>query len=202
MYRHMKWVWIFIFFTVLIWSGYEPKDRATWVLEVLPAVIGFLILAFTYNSFRLTTLLYVLILTHMIVLMIGGHYTYAHVPIHDVINGYFGQDRNNYDKIGHLMQGAVPVMVAREITIRKNIFTAYNGWFIFFLLSFVLALSSFYELLEWWSALIMGGSADQFLGTQGYVWDTQSDMCCALVGAIFSLIVFSRLHDKKLQEIS
>ncbi|MDD3774584.1 MAG: DUF2238 domain-containing protein [Sulfurovaceae bacterium] len=198
----MKWVWIFIFFIVLIWSGYEPKDRATWVLEVLPAVIGFLILAFTYNSFRLTTMLYVLILTHMIVLMIGGHYTYAHVPIYDAINGYFGQDRNNYDKIGHLMQGAVPVMIAREITIRKNIFTVYNGWFIFFLLSFVLALSSFYELLEWWSALIMGGGADQFLGTQGYVWDTQSDMCCALVGAIFSLIVFSRLHDKKLQEIS
>ncbi|MBN2721249.1 MAG: DUF2238 domain-containing protein [Campylobacterales bacterium] len=198
----MKLLWLAIFFLVFLWSGYEPKDRMIWILEVFPAIIGFIILAATYHSFPLTSITYILILVHMVVLMIGGHYTYAEVPLFDTLNNYFNGNRNNYDKVGHFMQGAVPVVIAREIVIRKNVFTAQNGWFVFFLLCFVLAVSAFYELLEWWSAVLIGSAADEFLATQGYVWDTQSDMWYALMGGITSLAIFSRLHDKKLREIS
>ena len=197
----MKLLWLVIFFLVFIWSGYEPKDRMIWILEVFPAIIGFLVLAFTYRDFPLTSITYILILAHMVVLMIGGHYTYAQVPLFDVLNDYFNSNRNNYDKVGHFMQGFVPVIIAREIVIRKNVFTAQNSWMIFFLLCFVLAVSAFYELLEWWSAILIGSSADEFLATQGYVWDTQSDMWYALLGGITSLAIFSRLHDKKLKGI-
>jgi putative membrane protein len=197
----MKLLWLVIFFLVFIWSGYEPKDRMIWILEVFPAIIGFLVLAFTYRNFQLTSITYILILAHMVVLMIGGHYTYAQVPLFDVLNDYFNSNRNNYDKVGHFMQGFVPVIIAREIVIRKNVFTAQNSWMIFFLLCFVLAVSAFYELLEWWSAILIGSSADEFLATQGYVWDTQSDMWYALLGGITSLAIFSRLHDKKLKGI-
>lgn len=138
----------------------------------------------------------------MVVLMIGGHYTYAEVPLFDTLNNYLNGNRNNYDKVGHFMQGAVPIIIAREIVIRKNVFTAQKSWMAFFLLCFVLAVSAFYELLEWWSALLIGSAADEFLSMQGYVWDTQSDMWYALLGGITSLAIFSRLHDKKLQEIS
>lgn len=197
----MKLLWLVIFFLVFIWSGYEPKDRMIWILEVFPAIIGFLVLAFTYRDFPLTSITYILILAHMVVLMIGGHYTYAQVPLFDMLNDYFNSNRNNYDKVGHFMQGFVPVIIAREIVIRKNVFTAQNSWMIFFLLCFVLAVSAFYELLEWWSAILIGSAADEFLATQGYVWDTQSDMWYALLGGIVSLAIFSRLHDKKLSEM-
>lgn len=196
----MKLLWLVIFFLVFLWSGYEPKDRMIWILEVFPAIIGFVVLAVTYRSFPLTSIAYILILAHMIVLMIGGHYTYAEVPLFDAINNYFDGKRNNYDKVGHFMQGAVPVIIAREIVIRKNVFSAINNWVIFFLLCFVLAVSAFYELIEWWSALLIGSDADEFLATQGYVWDTQSDMWYALLGGITSLAIFSRLHDKKLKD--
>lgn len=197
----MKLIWLVIFFLVFIWSGHEPKDRMIWILEVFPAIIGFFVLAFTYRSFQLTSITYILILAHMVVLMIGGHYTYAEVPLFDTLNDYFNGNRNNYDKVGHFMQGFVPIIIAREIVIRKNVFTAQNSWMIFFLLCFVLAVSAFYELLEWWSAVLIGSAADEFLATQGYVWDTQSDMWYALLGGITSLAIFSRLHDKKLREI-
>lgn len=194
----MKFLWISIFFTVLVWSGINPKDQFTWFLEVLPAIIGFLVLAFTYNSFRLTPLVYALILIHCLILMVGGHYTYAEVPLFDTIKELLNQDRNNYDKVGHFAQGFIPAMVAREILIRKNIIS-YTKWRNFFIVCFCLGFSAFYELIEWWVALLSGEDAEAFLGTQGYIWDTQSDMGLALLGSIVALIILSKFHDKQLE---
>ncbi|MTJ02930.1 DUF2238 domain-containing protein [Idiomarina piscisalsi] len=193
----MKYLWIFIFIAVLVWSGLHPKDQFTWLLEVAPAVIGGLFLALTYNSFRLTPLLYAFILAHCVVLMVGGHYTYAEVPFFD---GLFGAERNNYDKLGHFFQGFVPALLAREILIRKNIV---NGavWRNIIIVSICLAFSAFYELLEWWVALATGEDAEAFLGTQGYAWDTQSDMGFALLGAILSVLLLSRYHDNQLNKL-
>ena len=191
----MKYLWLAIYAVVLLWSGIEPKDRLTWVLEVAPAIVGFFVLALTYRSFRLTPLLYWLILVHMIILMIGGHYTYAEVPFFDHL---FGSTRNNYDKLGHFAQGFVPALIAREVIIRLKIIPK-RGWMNFFILCFALALSAFYELIEWWVALASGEAAEAFLGTQGYVWDTQSDMMFALIGAATALLFFSRWHDRQLE---
>jgi putative membrane protein len=192
----MKYLWIAIFTIVLAWSGVNPKDPFTWLLEVAPAVIGAVLLALTYNSFRLTPLLYAFILAHCVVLMVGGHYTYAEVPFFE---GLFGAERNNYDKLGHFFQGFVPALLAREILIRKNIV---NGavWRNIIIVSICLAFSAFYELLEWWVALATGEDAEAFLGTQGYAWDTQSDMGFALLGAILSLIILFKTHDKQLRK--
>jgi len=193
----MKWLWVVIFMAVLVWSGIKPHDQFTWFLEVLPALIGFVVLAITRKSFPLTPLVYTLILIHSIILMVGGHYTYAEVPLFDWIKEVFHQTRNNYDKLGHFAQGFVPAMIAREIIIRKNII---NGkyWMAFFVICFTLAFSAFYELIEWWVALASGEDAEAFLGTQGYVWDTQSDMGLALLGSIVALLFFSRWHDRQL----
>jgi len=191
----MKYLWLAIFFAVLVWSGYAPKDRLTWILEVAPAIVGFVVLAVTYRSFRLTPLLYWLILIHMIILMIGGHYTYAEVPFFDHL---FGSTRNNYDKLGHFAQGFVPALIAREVIIRLKIISK-RGWMNFFILCFALALSAFYELIEWWVALVSGQAAEAFLGTQGYVWDTQSDMMFALIGAVTALLFVSGWHDRQLE---
>lgn len=179
----------------LIWSGINPKDYFTWFLEVLPALIGVVILYCTYNTFKLTSILYFFILIHCIILMIGGHYTYAEVPFFD---GLFGFERNNYDKLGHLFQGFVPALIARELIIRKSLVNGHI-WRNIFIVSICLAFSAFYELIEWWVALATGENAESFLGTQGYVWDTQSDMALALLGAILSLILLSKIHDKQLQ---
>ena len=188
----IKYLWMSIFLAVLIWSGINPKDYLTWSLEVLPAVLGAVLLASTYRSFRLTSLLYVLILLHCIVLIVGGHYTYAEVPLFD---GLFGAQRNNYDKLGHFFQGFVPALIAREILIRKRVVNG-KWWLNLFVVSIALAFSAFYELIEWWVALLSGEGADAFLGTQGYIWDTQSDMAMALIGAICALILLSKYHDK------
>ncbi len=196
-----KGIWCVIYFTVLILSAMGPKDYLTWLLEVAPALIGFIVLALTYNSFRLTTLSYQLILFHCVILMVGGHYTYAEVPLFDWIRDTFGHGRNNYDKLGHFAQGFVPAIIAREILIRKSIING-NSWRNFFIICFCLALSAFYELIEWWVALLSGESAEAFLGTQGYVWDTQSDMWLALSGAVISLVVLSKIHDKQLSLLS
>ena len=198
-----KWriVWLAVFFSVLIWSGISPKDYPTWVLEVFPALIAIAVLFFTRNSFPLTTLTYTLILVHCVILMVGGHYTYAEVPIGEFFRDAFDGSRNNYDKLGHLAQGFVPVIVAREIVIRKNVFSS-KAWMNFFIVSMCLGISAFYELLEWWVALSSGEAADAFLGTQGYVWDTQSDMGLALVGAIAALVLFSGMHDRQLSGMS
>lgn len=186
-----------IFLAVLIWSGINPKDYLTWSLEVLPAVLGAVLLASTYRSFRLTYLLYVLILLHCIVLIVGGHYTYAEVPLFD---GLFGAQRNNYDKLGHFFQGFVPALIAREILIRKRVVNG-KWWLNLFVVSIALAFSAFYELIEWWVALLSGEGAEAFLGTQGYIWDTQSDMALALIGAISALVLLSRYHDRQIESI-
>lgn len=197
----MKYLWIIIFTAVFIWSGIEPKDRLTWVLEVAPAVIGVLVLAYTYRSFKLTSLVYILILLHCILLMVGGHYTYAEVPLFDYLREPLGFTRNNFDKLGHFAQGFVPALVAREILIRKSIVVS-SGWRDFFIITFCLALSAFYEIIEWWVALASGESAEAFLGTQGYIWDTQSDMWLALIGTVVGLLVLSKLHDRQLEDIA
>ena len=185
---------------VLIWSGINPKDQFTWFLEVAPALLGAAILLLTYNSFRLTSLLYIFILMHCMVLMVGGHYTYAEVPLFDSIKEIFALERNNFDKLGHFFQGFVPALLAREILLRKHVVNG-RAWLNLFILSLCLAFSAFYELIEWWVAIASGEDAEAFLGTQGYIWDTQSDIAFALVGAITSIITLSRFHDTQLNNL-
>ena len=196
----MKIVWIVVFCIVLLWSGINPKDQFTWFLEVIPAIIGFFILAITYNTFRLTPLTYVLILIHCIILMVGGHYTYAEVPLFDTIKEYFELERNNYDKVGHFVQGFVPAIIAKEIFIRKQIINGTN-WQNFLIVCFCLAFSAFYELIEWFVAELSGEEAEAFLGTQGYVWDTQSDMALALFGAICAIMLLSSMLNKLIRNL-
>ncbi len=198
----MKYLWLGIFTVTLVWSAVAPKDMFTWFLEVFPALIGFVLIVLTYKKFPLTPLLYTLILVHMIVLMVGGHYTYAEVPLFDTIKELLHQTRNNYDKVGHFMQGFMPAILARELLIRKEVVKKSALWLNYIILSIVLAFSAFYELIEWWVALFSGEDAEAFLGTQGYVWDTQSDMMMALIGAVTALILLSRFHDKQLKKLS
>ena len=195
----MKALWLVIFFTILIWSGINPKDQFTWFLEVVPALIGFVLLVLSYKKFPLTSLLYSLILIHMIILMVGGHYTYAEVPLFDWIKEVLDQSRNNYDKVGHFAQGFIPAILAREILLRKKVVQGAKIWLNYIIVSIVLAFSAFYELIEWWVALATGEDAEAFLGTQGYMWDTQSDMMYALIGAVTALLLLSRFHDKQLK---
>lgn len=186
-----------IFLICLICSGINPKDQFTWFLEVLPALIGMIILIYTKNSFPLTKLVSFLILIHSIILMIGGHYTYAEVPLFDWIKDFFHQSRNNYDKVGHFAQGFVPAIITREVLIRKNV-VQIRSWLQFIIVSICLAISAGYEFLEWGVSSMTGESAEAFLGTQGYIWDTQSDMLYAVIGATTALILLSKLHDKQL----
>lgn len=193
-------LWTILFFIGLIWSGINPKDYPTWALEVAPAIIGLIILAVTRQSFPLTTLSYVLILLHCWILFVGAHYTYAEVPLFDTIQEMFNQSRNNYDKLGHFAQGFVPAIICREVIIRRNIIS--DRFFThFFTLSFCLGFSAFYELIEWWVALLTGDSAVAFLATQGYVWDTQSDMAWALFSAMGALLTLSNFHDKQINQL-
>lgn len=192
-----KYLWIASYTLVLLWSGINPKDQFTWFLEVLPALIGGVALLATYRSFRLTPLLYFFILIHCLVLMVGGHYTYAEVPLFDTLKELLGGERNNYDKVGHFFQGFVPALLAREILLRKAVVNG-RRWLNLFIVSICLAFSAFYELIEWWVALASGEDAEAFLGTQGYIWDTQSDMALALVGALVSLLLLARSHDRQL----
>lgn len=167
------------------------------MLEVMPALIGLIILLVTFKKFKFTNLVYTLILIHSIILMVGGHYTYAEVPFFDWIKETFDQSRNNYDKIGHLAQGFIPAMVTREIFIRKKVVNS-KAWLNFIIVSICMAFSLTYELIEWWVAELTGDEAESFLGTQGYVWDTQSDMFYATIGAILALLTLSKLHNKSL----
>lgn len=195
----LQWLWIAIFLAVLIWSGIGPKDYVTWGLEVFPAVLGGVVLWISRKRFPLTTLAYVLILFHCVILMVGGHYTYAEVPLGEWFREAFDGTRNNYDKLGHFAQGFIPALIARELMIRLNVFNSV-AWRNFFIVCFCLAFSAFYELIEWWVALMSDEAADAFLGTQGYVWDTQSDMGWALFGAVLSLVLLGRWHDKQLRD--
>jgi putative membrane protein len=194
----MRSVWIAVFVAVLVWSGINPHDYPTWWLEVLPALIGGAVLWYTRNTFPLTPLTYLLILIHSVLLMVGGHYTYAEVPLFDWIGELLDHTRNNYDKLGHFVQGFTPAIITREIVIRKNVFNSAR-WRNFFIICFCLGFSAFYELIEWWVALLSAEAADSFLGTQGYIWDTQSDMGWALLGAMLALLVLGHLHDRQLE---
>jgi len=194
-------LWLLVFFGTLIWSGIQPKDYATWGLEVAPAVIGLVLLWATRRSFPLTMLVYVLILVHCVILMVGGHYTYAEVPLGEWIKPLFGFERNHYDKLGHFAQGFVPALIAREVLIRRRVL-ARRGWCGFLVVCVCLALSAVYELLEWAVAALSEQAAAAFLGTQGYVWDTQSDMAFAGLGAILALLTLRRWHDRQLRKFS
>lgn len=194
----LAWSWLLVFLGVLAWSAIEPADRLTWALEVSPAIIGLLVLALTRYRFPLTPILYFLILLHCLILMVGGHYTYAGVPLFDELARWTGSERNNYDKLGHFAQGFVPALICRELVLRLGIIRE-GFWVGFFSICFALAFSAFYELIEWWVALLVGGPAEQFLGTQGYVWDTQSDMFLALVGAIVAVWLLSGIHDRQIR---
>lgn len=189
--------WAGAFVAVLAWSAIRPHDYATWGLEVFPALIAAAVLLTTRRQFPLTPLLYVLILLHCIILMVGGHYTYAEVPAGDWLRDTLGQSRNDYDKLGHFAQGFVPALAARELSLRLDIFNA-RAWMNLFIVGLCLGISAFYELIEWWVALLSGDAADAFLGTQGYVWDTQSDMFLALIGAVAALLLLARPHDRQL----
>ncbi|HEY8096208.1 MAG TPA: DUF2238 domain-containing protein [Methylobacter sp.] len=193
----MNKAWLGIFFSVLLWSGIYPKDYLTWVLETAPAMIAFIVLVATRRTFRLTDLAYSLILIHSLILMVGGHYTYAEVPLFDWFKDSFNLDRNNYDKLGHFAQGFVPAIIAREILIKNHVVASIK-WLNFFIICICLAISAFYELIEWWVAILSQEAAEAFLGTQGYIWDTQSDMAYALIGAMLALILLSRIHDRQL----
>jgi putative membrane protein len=175
---------------VLAWSSVGPHDRFTWFLEVAPVLIGVPLALAVQRPFPLSSLLLVLLWWHSVILIVGGHYTYARVPLGDWAMEWFGWTRNNYDKIGHFAQGFVPAILTREILLP------------FLCVSVCLAFSAFYELLEWWVAAASGAAADDFLGTQGYEWDTQSDMAWALAGAIVALALLGRLHDRSIARVT
>jgi len=184
----------------LIASGWQPYDRATWLLEVAPVLIGLPILVATRTRYPLTRLLYVLLLLHALVLILGGAYTYARVPAGFWVQDWFGLARNPYDKLGHFMQGFVPAVIAREILIRGE-YVRGGRMLAFLCVCVAMAISAAYELLEWWVALALGQGAAEFLGTQGDPWDTQSDMFFALIGACAALLTLARLHDRQLHSL-
>lgn len=190
----------FLVLLSLLLSGIAPYDRATWLMETLPVMIALPLLVKTYRQFRLTDMLYVLIGLHALVLIVGGAYTYARVPVGFDVQNWFGLDRNPYDKLGHLMQGFVPALIAREILLRMRYLTS-RRMTAFLCVAIALAISAVYELIEWGAAVAMGQGADEFLGTQGDVWDTQSDMLCAMIGAIVALLGLSRYHDRQMQSL-
>ncbi|WP_281239614.1 DUF2238 domain-containing protein [Flavobacterium praedii] len=183
-----------------IWSIINPKEEFTCFLEIIPAIIGILILTLTFNKFRFSNFTYTLILFHCIILFIGGHYTYAEVPFFDYIKEVFHQSRNNYDKVGHFAQGFVPAMIIRELFIRKKVI-ANQSFFNFIIICICLAISAAYEWIEWFVSIATGEGGDAFLGTQGYVWDTQSDMLFATIGATVALLLFSKTQDNQLRNI-
>ena len=192
---------VLVFCITLLWSALAPHDYFTWLLEIFPALIGFIVLVVVYPQFKFTNLCYTLILIHAVILMVGGHYTYAEVPLFDWIKESFHQSRNNYDKVGHFAQGFVPAIIAREILIRKNIVHS-KAWLNVIVVSLCMAISAAYEFLEWGVAECTGESAEAFLGTQGYAWDTQSDMLYATTGAIIALILFSKYHNKAIAQLN
>lgn len=182
---------------VFIWSAIRPHDYFTWFLEVFPVIIVLPILIFSYQKFPLTHLLYFLILLHAIILMVGGHYTYAEVPLFNWLRDTFDLSRNYYDRVGHFAQGFVPAMIAREVLLRKKVVKD-SVWLFFIVCCICLSISAVYEFIEWWVAVGSGTAAEAFLGTQGDVWDTQWDMFLALVGAICAQLCLRNLHDKQL----
>src|SRR5215813_8290695 len=191
---------LFVWTICLAWSAIRPHDYLTWALEVFPGIAGMLALIAIYNRFRFTTLAYTLIVLHCAILFVGGHYTYAEVPLFNWVRDHFHLARNDYDRVGHFAQGFVPALVAREVLLRRKIVLR-RGWLFFIVLSICLAISAAYELLEWRVAVATGSASDAFLGTQGDPWDTQEDMATAIVGAVTALIFFSRWHDRLIERM-
>jgi len=194
-------IFIILFFIGLIVSGIYPHDYFTWILEVFPGIIGFIVLMFSFKRFRFTDFTYIFILIHCYILFIGGHYTYAEVPLFDWIKELFHQSRNNYDKVGHFAQGFIPAMVIRELFVRLEIVKR-GKWLSFLCVCVCLSISACYELFEWFVAVASGQSAEAFLGTQGDNWDTQSDMLFALIGAVCMVVFASGIQDKYINKIS
>jgi putative membrane protein len=198
----LAWAWTGAAGLVLLWSGIEPHDRLTWWLEVAPVVIGAPLLLATARRFPLTPLLYGLLFVHAVILMVGGHYTYARVPAGFWVQDAFDLARNHYDRLGHVAQGFVPAILAREILLRRTPLRP-GGWLSFLVLSVCLAFSALYELIEWASVLVGGdGATSDFLGAQGDVWDAQWDMFLAALGAAASLLLLSRAHDRALARLA
>ena len=193
-------LYVVAFFVCLFLSAIHPKEYFTWFLEVIPAIIGFVILVATYKRFAFSNGTYFFILLHCIILFVGGHYTYAHVPLFDWIKEVAHQSRNNYDKLGHFAQGFVPAMIVREVFIRKKVI-ANQSFFNFSIVAICLAISAAYEWIEWWVSITTGSGGDAFLGTQGDIWDTQSDMLFATIGAICMLLFCSKMQDKALMQL-
>jgi putative membrane protein len=183
---------------VLVATGVRPYSRGTWLMEVLPVMVVLPVLWLTYRRFPLTTVLYICIFAHALVLMLGGAYTYARVPLGFELQEWLGLERNPYDRIGHFMQGFVPALAAREILLRGH-FVRGGRMLAFLAICVVMAVSATYELIEWGAAQALGQGAEDFLGTQGDVWDTQSDMFCALLGGIMALLLLSRLQDQQIR---
>ena len=185
---------------LLIISGVHPRDRFTWFLEVAPILVGVPILVATFARFRLTPLTYRLIFVHAVILMVGGHYTYAEVPLGFWIRDAFGLARNPYDRIGHFAQGFVPAILAREILLRRRVVQS-GPWLAFLVTCVCLAVSACYEFVEWGTAIATGSKADAFLGTQGDPWDTQWDMLWALIGAVAAQLSLRRVHDRQIARV-
>ena len=185
---------------ILVWSGIGPHDRVTWWLEVAPVLLVVPLLIATARRFPLTRLLLWLIAVHAAILMVGGHYTYALVPAGAWASELLGLARNHYDRLGHFAQGFIPAILAREILVRTSPLRG-SRWLPFVVVAFCLAFSAFYEMIEWWTAVLAGASSTAFLGTQGDVWDTQWDMFLALIGAASALLVLSRAHDRQLARL-
>ena len=194
-------VLLIVFAAVLAWSVINPHDYFTWILEVFPALIGLVLILATHRRFPLTPLLLSLLCIHAVILMIGGHYTYAQVPFGFWMQDAFGFSRNHYDRIGHFAQGFVPAILAREIFIRKDVVRG-RRWRYLFIVSVCLGFSALYELLEWAVSVLSGSKGDSFLGTQGDIWDTQKDMFLALLGAMTAPLLLGRLHDRQLKRFS
>jgi putative membrane protein len=206
-------VFLTLLVPVLAWSAVRPHDFFTWLLEVMPVLIGVPLIIAVRRRFPLSTLLLVLVWLHSVILIVGGHYTYARVPLGDWWMDWFGWTRNNYDKLGHFAQGFVPAILTREILLRTSPLGGANRgtlaepggssrWLPFLVVSVCLAFSAFYELIEWWVAVASGAAAEDFLGTQGYAWDTQSDMAWALGGALTALALLRRVHDRSLARVT
>jgi putative membrane protein len=192
--------WLALVLAVLAWSGVGPRDRFTWFLEVAPVLIGLPVLALAWRCFPFTPLLCGLMAMHAAILMVGGHYTYAEMPLFNWLRDTLDLSRNHYDRVGHVAQGFVPAMIAREILLRRS--PLGPGKWLFFLVTCVcLAISAFYEMLEWWVAVASGDQAVAFLATQGDVWDTQWDMFLALLGAVSSQLLLGRWHDRQLARL-
>jgi putative membrane protein len=201
-YSHplMRALYLALVVAALVWAAVNPHDYLTLLLETFPVLLGIPVLVLTRRRFPLTPLLYTLLFLHALILIVGGHYTYALVPAGDWVRDLVGGTRNNYDKLGHFAQGFVPAILAREVLSRRRVVNG-RGWLAFVVGSIVLAFSALYELIEWAAAVALGSDAESFLGTQGYEWDTQSDMALALVGAVVALLLLARWHDQQMARL-